>query len=153
QAIYSFRAATVRNILEFPARFSPPARVVTLDRNYRSTQPILAASNAVIALAAERFSKTLRSERGGGARPSLVTVPDEASQAQYVVERVLGNRETGLALRAQAVLFRTSHHSAALELELTRRNIPFVKFGGLKFLESTHVKDVLACLRFVENPR
>ena len=78
---------------------------------------------------------------------------DEGAQARYVVERVLGNREAGIALKAQAVLFRASHHSAVLELELTRRKIPFVKFGGLKFLESAHIKDVLACLRFIENPR
>ncbi|HEV3394760.1 MAG TPA: ATP-dependent helicase [Xanthobacteraceae bacterium] len=153
QSIYSFRAATVRNILDFPHAFSPPARLVTLERNYRSTQPILAAANAVIGLAAERFTKNLWSERASSERPLLVAVRDEADQANYVVERVLANRETGIALKAQAVLFRTSHHSGPLEIELTRRNIPFVKFGGLKFLEAAHVKDVLACLRFIENPR
>ncbi|HEY2185459.1 MAG TPA: ATP-dependent helicase [Xanthobacteraceae bacterium] len=153
QSIYSFRAATVRNILDFPNLFRPPAGVLTLAQNYRSTQPILAASNAVIALAAERYCKDLWSERKAGARPLLVSVEDEGAQARYVAARVLENREAGLALKAQAVLFRTSHHSAALELELTRRKIPFVKFGGLKFLESAHVKDVLACLRFIENPR
>jgi len=153
QSIYSFRAATVRNILDFPRAFAPPARVVTLERNYRSTQPILAASNAVIGLAAERFTKNLWSERKSAERPLLVSVRDETDQARYVVERVLANREIGHALKAQAVLFRASHHSAVLELELTRRNIPFVKFGGLKFLEAAHVKDMLACLRLVENPR
>jgi DNA helicase-2/ATP-dependent DNA helicase PcrA len=153
QSIYSFRAATVRNILDFPKAFSPAARIVTLERNYRSTQPILAASNAVIALATERHSKTLWSERQASARPLLVAVRDEGDQARYVAERVLENRETGIALKDQAVLFRASHHSDALEVELTRRNIPFVKFGGLKFLDSTHVKDMLACLRFAENPR
>jgi len=153
QSIYSFRAATVRNILDFPGQFSPPARIVTLERNYRSTQAILNASNAVIGLAAERFTKDLRSERHTGERPQIVTVRDEADQARYVVERVLENREAGIALKAQAVLFRTSHHSGPLEIELTRRNIPFVKFGGLKFLDAAHVKDVLACLRFAENPR
>src|SRR5262249_51919441 len=153
QSIYSFRAATVRNILDFPRAFAPAARVVTLERNYRSTQPILAASNAVIGLAAERFTKNLWSERKAGERPLLVTVRDEADQARYVVERVLANREVGHPLKTQAVLFRASHHSAILELELTRRNIPFVKYGGLKFLEAAHVKDMLACLRFIENPR
>jgi DNA helicase-2/ATP-dependent DNA helicase PcrA len=153
QSIYSFRAATVRNILDFPRAFSPPARLVTLERNYRSTQPILAAANAVIGLAAERFTKNLWSERAGSERPLLVGMRDEADQVNYVVGRVLANRERGIALKAQAVLFRTSHHSGPLEIELTRRNIPFVKFGGLKFLEAAHVKDMLACLRFIENPR
>src|SRR4051794_14055555 len=153
QSIYSFRAATVRNILDFPGCFTPQARIVTLERNYRSTQPILAASNAVIALAAERFTKNLWSEREASSRPLLVAVRDEGDQARYVVSRVLENREGGLPLKAQAVLFRTSHHSDALEFELTRRNIPFVKFGGLKFLEASHVKDVLAALRLAENPR
>jgi ATP-dependent DNA helicase UvrD/PcrA len=153
QSIYSFRAATVRNMLEFPGHFSPPARLVALEQNYRSTQSILAASNAVIGLAAERFSKNLWSERLLGARPQLITVAEELEQARYVVARVLENREAGIALRAQAVLFRASHHSAALEIELTLGNIPFVKFGGLKFLDTAHVKDVLACLRWAENPR
>ena len=148
QSIYSFRAATVRNILEFPGQFSPPAEVVTLEQNYRSTVPILAASNAVMDLAAERFTKNLWSDRKSSERPRLVTVPDEAEQARYVADRVLEHREAGTALKSQAVLFRTSHHSAALEVELTLRNIPFVKFGGLKFLDSAHVKDVLACLRW-----
>ncbi|SFK82310.1 ATP-dependent helicase [Methylocapsa palsarum] len=153
QAIYSFRAACVRNILDFPAAFNPKADIVTLDRNYRSTQPILAAANAIIDLAAERFTKNLWTERQSSQRPRLVTVRDEADQARYVVEAVLENREGGAALKQQAVLFRTSHHSGALEVELTRRNIPFVKFGGLKFLDSAHVKDMLALLRFAQNPR
>ena len=153
QSIYSFRAATVRNILDFPASFDPPARVVALERNYRSTAPILAASNAVIALSPERLPKTLWTEKQGGAPPLLVSVGEEADQARYVASRVLANREAGSSLKAQAVLFRTGSHSAALELELTRRNIPFVKFGGLKFLDAAHVKDALALLRFVENPR
>jgi DNA helicase-2/ATP-dependent DNA helicase PcrA len=153
QSIYSFRAAEVRNILDFPQVFAPPARVVTLERNYRSTQPILAASNAVIGLAAERFAKRLWSDKPSSERPALVTVEDEAEQAQWVAGEVLVQREAGVALKRQAVLFRTSHHSAALELELTRRNIPFVKFGGLKFLEAAHIKDVLSLLRWAENPR
>ena len=153
QSIYSFRAATVRNILDFPRHFDPPARVVTLDRNYRSTQAILSAANAVIALAPERFAKDLWTDRKEGAAPALVTVAEEADQARYVATAVLANREMGAALKSQAVLFRASHHSAALELELTRRNVPFVKFGGLKFLDAAHVKDTLALMRFAENPR
>ena len=153
QAIYAFRAATVRNILDFPARFDPPAEIVTLEQNYRSTQPILAAANGVIALAPERFGKSLWTERPGGRRPELVTVRDETDQARYVAKAVLENRESGVALKSQAVLFRTSHHSGPLEVELTRRNIPFVKFGGLRFLDAAHVKDVLAMLRLAQNPR
>ncbi len=153
QSIYSFRAATVRNILDFPAQFTPPAAIVTLEQNYRSTQPILAAANAVIETASERFTKNLRSERVVGERPQIVSVRDEADQVRYIVERVLENREGGATLKQQAVLFRTGHHSGPLEIELTRRNIPFVKFGGLKFLDAAHVKDMLALLRFVENPR
>jgi DNA helicase-2/ATP-dependent DNA helicase PcrA len=153
QSIYSFRAATVRNILDFPELFSPQATIITLDRNYRSTQAILAAANGVIELARERFTKNLWTDRASGAKPSLVTVRDEADQARYIVERVLENRESGTLLKQQAVLFRTSSHSGPLEVELTRRNIPFVKFGGLKFLDAAHIKDMLALLRFVENPR
>jgi DNA helicase II / ATP-dependent DNA helicase PcrA len=153
QSIYSFRAATVRNILDFPGHFSPRADIVTLEQNYRSTQPILSAANAVIELAEERFTKNLWSERKSAERPQLVSVRDEADQALYVVEKVLESREQGLALKAQSVLFRASHHSGQLEVELTRRNIPFVKFGGLKFLEAAHIKDVLAFLRWAENPR
>ncbi|MFB9267491.1 ATP-dependent helicase [Bradyrhizobium erythrophlei] len=153
QSIYSFRAATVRNILDFPGQFSPAAEIVTLDRNYRSTQSILAAANGVISLAKERFTKNLWTERTSAQKPQLVAVRDEADQARYIVEQVLANREQGALLKHQAVLFRTSSHSGPLEVELTRRNIPFVKFGGLKFLDAAHVKDMLALLRFVENPR
>lgn len=153
QSIYSFRAATVRNILDFPLAFSPPAEVVTLDQNYRSTQAILGAANAVIDLSAERFTKNLWTDRAAGAAPELVNVRDEADQARFIAEKVLENREAGATLKQQAVLFRASHHSGLLEIELTRRNIPFVKFGGLKFLDAAHVKDLLALLRFVENPR
>ncbi len=152
QAIYGFRAAEVRNILDFPGQFEPRARVVTLERNYRSTAPILAAANAVIGEARERFAKDLWTDRTG-ALPRIVTVLDEAAQADFVCCEVLAAREAGMALKTQAVLFRTAHHSGPLEVELTRRNIPFVKFGGLKFLEAAHVKDVLAILRFAENPR
>ena len=153
QSIYAFRAATVRNILDFPDSFAPPADVITLDRNYRSTQPILAAANAVIAGASERFTKDLWTERASGERPRLVTVATEAEQARYMVDRILEDRETGMALKDQAVLFRTSSHAVQIEAELTRRNVPYVKFGGLKFLDSAHVKDLLAILRLARNPR
>jgi len=153
QSIYSFRAATVQNILDFPAAFTPSAEVITLERNYRSTQAILSASNAVIDLAAERFTKNLWTERATGQLPRLVNVKDEITQASYIVDQVLENREGGSSLKQQAILFRTSSHSGPLEIELTRRDIPFVKFGGLKFLDAAHVKDLLAILRFAENPR
>ena len=153
QSIYSFRAATVRNILDFPTAFTPAAHLITLDRNYRSTQPILAAANGVIDLAAERFTKNLWTDRLSAELPQLVSVRDEVEQAGYVVARILDNREGGMLLKQQAVLFRASSHSGHLEVELTRRNIPFVKFGGLKFLDSAHVKDILAMLRFAQNPR
>ncbi|HZV66521.1 MAG TPA: ATP-dependent helicase [Telluria sp.] len=152
QSIYSFRGATVRNILDFPKQFSQPAALITLDRNYRSTQPILDASNALIAGALERHAKTLWTDKASSARPQLVLIPDEAEQARWVCNRILEQREAGMALITQAVLFRAASHSAALELELMRRNIPFVKFGGLKFLEASHIKDVLAVLRFAQNP-
>jgi DNA helicase II / ATP-dependent DNA helicase PcrA len=152
QAIYGFRAADVRNILDFPGQFAPAAQIVRLEQNYRATQPILAACNAVIGLARERFTKTLRSQRTAGEKPSLVSVLDDAGQANFVVEAILESREQGTPLKEQAVLFRASHHSAMLEIELSRRNIPFVKFGGLKFVEAAHVKDVLAVLRWAENP-
>ncbi|TIW33545.1 MAG: ATP-dependent helicase [Mesorhizobium sp.] len=153
QSIYSFRAAEVRNILDFPKQFARQASIVTLERNYRSTETILAAANAVIGEASERFTKNLWSERRSSEKPLLVSVRDEAEQASYVCQAILAEREAGTALKSQAVLFRASHHSGPLEIELTRRNIPFVKFGGLKFLDAAHVKDMLAVLRFAENPR
>jgi DNA helicase-2/ATP-dependent DNA helicase PcrA len=153
QSIYSFRAATVRNILAFPHAFDPPACIVTLDRNYRSTQPILDASNEVIELASERYNKNLWTERMAAQKPQLISVRDETDQARCVADQVLEHRECGMALKAQAVLFRSSSHSAQLELELARRGIPFVKFGGLKFLDAAHVKDVLCVLRWADNPR
>ena len=153
QAIYSFRAATVDNILDFPEKFSPPAHVITLEENYRSTQAVLDAANALMAEGGRQYRKFLRGTRGAGARPRYVTVLDDQAQAAYVVERVLECRERGVDLRRQAVLFRNSDHSDLLELELMRRNIPFVKYGGLKFLESAHVKDLLAVLRWADNPR
>ena len=152
QAIYAFRAASVRNILDFPSQF-PGSLRITLEQNYRSTRPILDVSNAVIAHARERFAKDLWPVRPGGARPVLLTCADENEQSVHVCEQILEHREESVPLRRQAVLFRSGHHSDVLELELTRRNIPFVKYGGLKFLESAHIKDVLAVLRVLENPR
>jgi ATP-dependent DNA helicase UvrD/PcrA len=151
QAIYAFRSATVRNILEFPERFSG-ARVLKLEENYRSTRPILDASNRVIALARERHEKELRAMRSGDRRPMLRTCADEMAQSDAVCREVLDLREAGTPLHEQAVLFRAAHHSDLLEVELSRRNIPFVKFGGLRFLESAHVKDALATMRLLENP-
>lgn len=151
QAIYGFRAATVENILRFKEQF-PEATTVTLTRNYRSTQPVLDAANAIIAGAARGFRKDLVAHRGPGAHPRLICCADEREQSSYVADRILEHRENGVALRRQAVLFRAAHHSADLELELKRRNIPFVKYGGLKFLEMAHIKDLVAVLRLAENP-
>jgi DNA helicase-2/ATP-dependent DNA helicase PcrA len=151
QSIYGFRAATVRNILEFPERF-PGAAIVTLERNFRSTQPILDASNAVIAHASQRHPKALWTDRTAGVRPVLQASLDETGQADQVCRAILEARERGVALHDQAVLFRAAHHSDVLEVELSRRNIPFVKYGGLKFLDAAHVKDALAMLRVLENP-
>ena len=151
QAIYGFRAATVRNILEFPKRF-PGAAVVKLERNFRSTPEILSSSNATIALSPQRHEKTLWTERRPGETPTLRACLDEAEQCDAVCTSVLEHRERGVPLKEQAVLFRAAHHSDLLEVELMRRNIPFVKYGGLRFLEAAHVKDALAMLRVVENP-
>jgi DNA helicase-2/ATP-dependent DNA helicase PcrA len=153
QSIYGFRAATVRNILDFPGQFSPPAMVIALEHNYRSTQPILDAANAVMAGASEGFAKTLTSSKPSAELPHLITVEDETAQAVFIAGQVLEQREAGIELRHQAVLFRAAHHSARLEIELARCNIPFVKYGGLKFIEAAHVKDLLAILRWAENPR
>jgi DNA helicase-2/ATP-dependent DNA helicase PcrA len=152
QSIYSFRAATVHNILDFPKIFSTAA-VLKLEQNYRSVQPILEATNRVIALSPLRHEKDLFSMRLSRQKPRLVTLSDEDQQNQYLIGRILEHHEAGIALRKQAVLFRAAHHSDSLEVELQRRNIPFVKYGGLKFLEAAHIKDVLSILRLAENPR
>jgi len=146
QAIYSFRAATVENIRNFTKQYEGNNSVISLEENYRSTQQVLDAANALI-------GKNLYSKKKSGAKPRYVTVADDEGQASYVVTRVLEARERGVLLRHQAVLFRASHHSDLLELELVRRNIPYVKYGGLKFLEAAHVKDLLAVLRWADNPR
>ncbi len=152
QAIYGFRAATVRNILDFEERF-PGAEVRTLTRNYRSTAAIVTATNALIAEAAERREKDLWTERHDGGRPVLATCRDDDEQTQWLCERLLEHREQGIELKRQAVLFRAQHHSMALEMELSRRNIPFHKYGGLRFVEMAHVKDLVSFLRLAENPR
>ncbi len=153
QSIYSFRAAAVDNILGFPDRYMPAARVISLEQNYRSTQPILDSANRLIAESDRQYRKNLFSELNGGDSPRYVTVEDGDAEADYVVAEVLKNRECGIDLRRQAVLFRGSHHSDRLELELVRRNIPYVKYGGLKFLEAAHVKDLLSVLKWAENPK
>jgi DNA helicase-2/ATP-dependent DNA helicase PcrA len=152
QSIYSFRGANFRNILDFPKQFAG-ATTVTLEQNYRSTQPILSVTNTLISRAAERFTKNLWTERTGGETPWLVAARDEQQQTQFVVDRILELHEEGTPLREIAVLFRAGYMSADLEIELTYRKIPFEKWGGLKFLEAAHVKDVLAFLRILENPR
>ena len=151
QAIYGFRAASARHILDFPKTF-PDAHVVTLERNYRSTGPILAIANAVSAQDRDGFPKRLWTERAGGDAAVLVLPRDESAQAGEVCDRVMAAREEGMELRAQAVLFRTGHDSDLLELELARRGIPFVKYGGLRYLDAAHVKDLIALLRLVDNP-
>jgi DNA helicase II / ATP-dependent DNA helicase PcrA len=153
QAIYSFRAATVDNILNFPEQFQPRAEVITLAQNYRSSQQVLDASNALMADAPRQFRKHLLAARGAGQRPRMITVDDLAAQAESVCMEVLRRREAQVPLHRQAVLFRSGSHSDLLEIELARRQIPFVKYGGLRFLEAAHIKDLLAVLRWVDNPR
>jgi DNA helicase-2/ATP-dependent DNA helicase PcrA len=153
QSIYGFRAADVENILQFPTTFTPAAQVIPLEQNYRSCQPILDLSNALLAESSRAYQKKLYSSKKGGSIPELVSVESDQEQAQFVVERILDCREAGTDLRDQAVLFRNGHHSDRLEVELVRRDIPYVKYGGLKFLESAHVKDVLSVLRWGENPK
>src|SRR5262249_8958064 len=152
QSIYSFRAATGRNILDFPEQFRPAADILTLEQNYRSTQPIFDPCNKVISFANQPYNKNWGSDGRSQQKPFLTVVADEAAQARFVAQQILDAREAGVFLKSQAVLFRASHHSAQLEIELTRRNIPFVKYGGLKFLEAAHIKDVLSVLRWCENP-
>jgi len=153
QSIYGFRSATVDNILGFPELFSPPAKVISLTENYRSHQHILDLSNALLSEGLEGYKVALHSDRQSGLKPQLVTVEDDTKQAEYIVKNVLSAREAGVELKQQAVLFRSGYHSGKLELELARRDIPFVKHGGLKFLEAAHVKDLLSILRWADNPK
>jgi DNA helicase-2/ATP-dependent DNA helicase PcrA len=152
QSIYSFRAATIRNILDFPEHF-PGTTIIKLEQNYRSTQAILEATNCVIASSRQRYAKELWSNRDGAQRPLLATCVDEAEQAEFVVRKILEQSEAGVPLREQAVLFRAGHNSITLEAALAQHNIPFVKYGGLKFTETGHVKDLMAFLRLAENFR
>ncbi len=152
QAIYSFRAAEVRNILDFPGSFSPPARIIKLNRNYRSTQRILDAANAVINLSSQGLGKTLTAIKKGGKKPRLVTVMDALEEAAFVAGEIEDGVERGQSLKGTAVLVRSGYHSNMLEIELNRRGIAFKKFGGATFTEAARVKDLLAVLRWAENP-
>ncbi len=153
QAIYSFRAAAVENILGFADRFKPKAEMVVLSQNYRSTQPILDAANALMSEGTRQHRKTLLGMRQATQKPVYVALDDAQGQAEYIATKILAAREVGGSLRRHAILFRSSHHSDVLEVEFVKRNIPFVKYGGLKFLEAAHVKDMLSILRWVENPK
>ncbi|GAH04599.1 unnamed protein product, partial [marine sediment metagenome] len=152
QSIYSFRGANFRNIMEFPEDF-PDTRIIKLEQNYRSTQPILNLTNKIIDRAQEKYTKVLFSHKREGARPALVMAQDDNFQSKFVAQKVLELREEGVGLDEIAVLFRSSYHSFDLELELNRRNIPFVKVGGFKFIETAHIKDILAFLRVLHNPK
>jgi DNA helicase-2/ATP-dependent DNA helicase PcrA len=151
QSIYSFRGANFRNIMDFPKHFAG-ARIIKLEENYRSTQPILNLTNEIIARAAEGYDKRLFTRKSVGSRPKLVQAGSEQMQSQFVCQKILELREEGVPLWDMAVLFRSSFHSFDLEIELARRQIPFVKRGGFQFMETSHVKDLLAHLRVVANP-
>jgi DNA helicase-2/ATP-dependent DNA helicase PcrA len=152
QSIYSFRSATIKNMLDFPNQF-PCTRIVTLEQNYRSVEPVLLATNCIIRQAKNRYSKELWSSHKTGEIPQLITCRDESHQDQMVIDRILEHYEQGIPLRRQAVLFRAASHSASLEIALANRNIPFRKYGGLRFLETAHIKDLVSILRIAENPR
>ena len=153
QAIYSFRAAAVENILGFTERYSPKAEMVVLAQNYRSTQQILDCANALMSEGTRQHRKTLMGTRQSVQKPFYVALDDAIAQAEYIVTKILASREVGGSLKRHAILFRSSHHSDVLEVELSRRNIPYVKYGGLKFLEAAHIKDMLSILRWADNPR
>src|SRR5450432_609480 len=153
QAIYSFRAAAVENILGFADRYKPKAEIVVLAQNYRSTQQILDSANALMSDGARQHRKTLMGTRQSTQKPYYVALDDAQAQAEYITGKILQTREIGGSLKRHAILFRSSHHSDVLEVELTKKNIPFVKYGGLKFLEAAHVKDMMSVLRWADNPR
>ena len=153
QSIYAFRSADIDNILSFPAAFSPPAKVFPLSENFRSVQPILDLSNALLNESSEGYKNLLHSNKPSAIKPRLVTVEDAQTQSQYVIDKILEARESGVELKRQAVLYRSGHHTDHLEVELRRRDIPYVKHGGLKFLEAAHVKDALCVLRWADNPK
>ena len=150
QAVYGFRGADPGHLRALAAAY-PDLSVIRLVRNYRSREPVLALANAIRPQMGE-LELTLTGDRGGGPAPLLVRCHDEATQAREICARVLEACESGRDLRDQAVLVRSAHHSDVLELELAVANIPFVKYGGLRFTEAAHVKDFLAAGRLVDNP-
>ncbi len=152
QSIYRFRGADFRNIFHFPDQY-PDTEVLKLEKNYRSTQPILDLANHLIEQADRSYDKTLFSEEKGGDPPAIVPAPDGEMESRFVAQMILRLREQGVPLERMAVLFRSSHNSYDLEVELNRRNIPFVKYGGTKLSEAAHIKDVLAHLKVAENPQ
>ncbi len=152
QAIYSFRGASFKNIIEFPNLFSD-VKIIKLEENYRSTQEVLNFANRINEAAIEKYTKHLYSIKGNGELPSIIAASTENLQSKFIVEKILELREEGVALGDIAVLFRSSFFSFDLEIELTKANIPFMKFGGMKFVESSHIKDVLAFLRIASNPK
>ncbi|MCL4538857.1 MAG: ATP-dependent helicase [Bacteroidetes bacterium] len=152
QSIYSFRGANFRNIFDFPNYF-PGCKVIKLTENYRSTQGILNFTNKIIDAAKEKYEKELYSRKKTGGKPVLVGAETENVQSKFVVQRILELREAGITLNDIAVLFRSSYLSFDLEIELTRANIPYVKFGGMKLVEAAHIKDIIAFLRVIDNPQ
>jgi DNA helicase-2/ATP-dependent DNA helicase PcrA len=150
QSIYSFRAAEIQNILDFP-KIYPGTYVIPLEQNYRSTETILEASNRVIAGSAQRYEKNLWSKKASAQKPLLVNCKDDQDEVEHIVDAILKRHEEGVPFAQQAVLFRAAYHSAGLELELAKRQIPFHKYGGLKFVEAAHIKDVVAYLRLADN--
>ncbi len=152
QSIYSFRGANFKNIMDFPNLF-PGTKIVTIEKNYRSTAPILNLTNEIISFASEKYSKKLRTDIRGGRKPFFVETQDENEQSRFVSYKILELREEGVSLNEMAVLFRAGWHSNDLELELKKFGIPFRKFGGIKFTDASHVKDVLAYLKAFKNPK
>ena len=152
QSIYSFRGADFRNIMDFPRDF-PGTKIVYLEENYRSTQPILSFTNEIIQRAKERYDKKLFTHKTEGTTPLLIRAENEPMQSRFVCQKVLELREEGVPLWDIAVLFRSGFHSFDLEMELTRHNIPFIKRGGFQFMESAHIKDLVAHLRITANPQ
>src|SRR3989440_2633945 len=151
QSIYSFRGASFKNMLEFPELF-PAARIIKLEENFRSTQPILDLANALISDVKEGYAKRLYSQTTEGPPPVVVSARDENEQSRFVAQRIEELREEGVPLSEIAVLFRAGSHSFDLEIELGKHGIPFRKFGGIKFAESAHIKDALSFLRVALNP-
>ncbi len=151
QSIYSFRGANFRNMLDFPKTF-PKTKVIKLEQNYRSTQPILALTNALMDHANEKYAKCLFTKREGGDKPKVIDTHTEQEQATYISGYLRRAMAEGGNLQDFAVLFRAAYHSFELEAELTRHNIPYTKHGGFKFLESAHIKDFLAHMRVMVNP-